>query len=812
MSAPVAVLVSRLHAGALQCGMSALVVSTFADATYTTPQDLDVAVVLRAIRTGRMGEKNLREQIEQIRNRFQAEFAITGDYKKAKLAVDPLKKQLPAVTWSGRFLQRANDKLNQYSGLLCADSDGLNGVLPEVRDKLRTSPHLFALFVSPSGDGLKAVFRVPADASKHAGSFRAVQSHVRELCGVEIDESGKDLARLCFFSHDPDVYHNPDAQEIAPSPVAEKPQRGSNGVVNLSERQRIAVELVGEIRWNSEAHGFATCPGKDLHTTGDSERDCEIYLDGSPTLHCFHNHCTGIIAGTNHELRSRIGKAEHQNPYPSRNAEAAREFQAEIKNADAAQAHGGSSADDETLSRLAAMSPLEYERKREAEAERLGCRASVLDSLVKAKRPSKPGNDTLQGQAVTLSNIEPWPEAVNGAEVLDWIVERFNRYVVLPLGAADVLALFCAHTHCYKVFQCSPRLNISSPEKQCGKTTLRDVVALFVPRPLLTENLTSAVLFRLVEAQSPVILADEYDSWITGNEELRGLLNSGHRKGAMVYRCESDSNEVRGFAAYAPAVLCGIGALPGTLHDRSIVIRLERAKRRELQARFDSRHVELEQELCRKLARWCNDNLARIEGSDPKLPEGAFNRVADNWRPLFAIAEIAGGDWPRRCADAFTRLTSRESEDAESLRVTLLADIQEVFTTERIFSKDLIEQLAEMKERPWPEVCHGKAISERWLARNLAAFGIRSKTLRIGEERAKGYELADFAETFERYLKPDEGDFIRDSVTYDGEPPFSFRDKIENVTDEKKLRIEGMSPCHACETPKPANGTSEALI
>src|SRR6516225_8599550 len=227
MSAPVAVLVSRLHAGALQCGMRALVVSTFADATYTTPQDLDVAVVLRAIRTGRMGEKNLREQIEQIRNRFQAEFAITGDYKKAKLAVDPLKKQLPAVTWSGRFLQRANDKLNQYSGLLCADSDGLNGVLPEVRDKLRTSPHLFALFVSPSGDGLKAVFRVPADASKHAGSFRAVQSHVRELCGVEIDESGKDLARLCFFSHDPDVYHNPDAQEIAPSPVAEKPQRGS---------------------------------------------------------------------------------------------------------------------------------------------------------------------------------------------------------------------------------------------------------------------------------------------------------------------------------------------------------------------------------------------------------------------------------------------------------------------------------------------------------------------------------------------------------------------------------------------------------
>jgi 5S rRNA maturation endonuclease (ribonuclease M5) len=462
--------------------------------------------------------------------------------------------------------------------------------------------------------------------------------------------------------------------------------------------------------------------------------------------------------------------------------------------------------------RLAALPVLDYERVREAEAEKLQCRVSVLDKLVNAQRLLLRGDsDNLQGNAVVLPDIEPWPEAVNGAEILDAIAERFSHYVVLPDGAADVLALFCAHAHCYKLFQCSPRLNISSPEKSCGKTTLRDVVALFAPRPVLTENLTSAVLFRLVDAQSPVILADEYDSWITDNDELRGLLNAGHRKGAMVYRCEGDNNEVRGFAAYTPAVLCGIGALPGTLHDRSIVIRLERAKRGELQARFDSRHVELEQELCRKLARWCNDNLARLAAIDPKLPDSAFNRVADNLRPLFAVAEIAGGDWPRRCADAFMRLTSREY-DADGLRVELLADIRQVFTAERMFSKDLIEQLAQLSERPWPEVCRGKPITERWLARKLAAFGIRSKTLRIGEERAKGYELSDFKETFERYLKPEEGDFIRDSVTYEGKRPFSIRDKTANVTDEKKTRTEGMSRCHACETPKPAKGMHEALI
>ena len=143
------------------------------------------------------------------------------------------------------------------------------------------------------------------------------------------------------------------------------------------------------------------------------------------------------------------------------------------------------------------------------------------------------------------------------------------------------------------------------------------------------------------------------DSWIKDNDELRGLLNAGHRRGGCALRCDGESNEVRAFNVYAPAVLCGIGALPGTLHDRSIVIRLERAKPGELRARFDSRHVESEAELCRKLARFIADNIVALESSDPKLPNGVFNRLADNWRPLFAIAEIAGGDWPERCAAAF---------------------------------------------------------------------------------------------------------------------------------------------------------------
>src|SRR5260370_28390436 len=114
----------------------------------------------------------------------------------------------------------------------------------------------------------------------------------------------------------------------------------------------------------------------------------------------------------------------------------------------------------------------------------------------------------------------------------------------------------------------------------------------------------------------------------------------------------------------------------------------------------------------------------------------------------------------------------------------MLADVRQIFTEERMFSKDVIDALKEMTESPWTEICRGKPITERWLARNLAAFGIHSKTLRIDHERAKGYELEDFSNVFERYLRSDhQAESIRDSVTYEGNGEFSIRDNSENVTD-----------------------------
>lgn len=769
-----------------------VMVSMVAGAESTNTLDADATEIVHRIRSGKW-----REPVEKIRAEFSRVLSETGGLKKAKTAVDTAKKKLPGVLWSGCFLNRkkpADKKLSTHSGLLCADLDNLGERLADVRAKFATSPHLFGLFTSPTGYGLKAVFRVPADREKHAANFRSVESHVFELTGEKIDGACKDVARLCFVSFDPDALLNENAVELLPLAESPKPAPVAAVVSNLPEietRRRITGEMLGAIQWNTDTHGYCTCPGQHLHTSGNNERDCEIHLDKVPTVHCFHNSCAAILAGVNHELRSRIGKAERAGEMQPIKGESLSE-------------------DEKELHRLAGLSPIEYDRDRETAAEKLNCRVSVLDKMVLARKTSNTNNSTLQGRAVMLPDVEPWPEAVSGANVLAEIASTFARYVALPDGAANTLALWSAHAHCFQSFVCSPRLNISSPEKGCGKTTLRDVLTEFVPRPLPTENLSAPVLFRVIESRKPTVLADECDAWLRDNEELRGMLNAGHRRGGQALRCEGDSHEVRAFNVFAPAVLCGIGALPGTLHDRSIIVRLERAKPGELCQRFDSRHVEKEVELCRKLARWCADNLARLEACDPVLPSDAFNRLADNWRPLFAIAAVAGGDWPQRAADAFAKLTAKTDADAQGIGTMLLADIRRVFNeanAERMLSKTLVDTLCTMSDRPWPEANRGRPITPTWMAGRLRGFNVSSKTIRVGDERANGYELAHFQDAFDRYL-PSLGMSKHDNVTIPyftgANPAFQSVTDPAHVTDaevDAPPTNIALSRCHASTSP-----------
>jgi hypothetical protein len=124
-------------------------------------------------------------------------------------------------------------------------------------------------------------------------------------------------------------------------------------------------------------------------------------------------------------------------------------------------------------------------------------------------------------------------------------VETFlARFVAFPSEHALIAAtLWTAHTHALDAFETSPRLAFLSPEPGSGKTRALEILELLTVRPLLTVNVTPAYLFRKVsdEAGPPTILYDEIDTVFgpkaKDNEDIRGMLNSGYRKGAVAGRC-----------------------------------------------------------------------------------------------------------------------------------------------------------------------------------------------------------------------------------------------------------------------------------
>src|SRR5262249_33317140 len=144
----------------------------------------------------------------------------------------------------------------------------------------------------------------------------------------------------------------------------------------------------------------------------------------------------------------------------------------------------------------------------------------------------------------------------DGAALLSDVAAFLSRFVAFPSPEArDATALWLIHAHGVEHFESTPRLALLSAEKQSGKTRTLEVIELLAPRSRHTSNLTSAALFRLVGAEQPTILMDEADTYFRSgdqtHEELRGLVNAGHRKGAVAYRCVGQNQEVRSFPAFA---------------------------------------------------------------------------------------------------------------------------------------------------------------------------------------------------------------------------------------------------------------------
>jgi hypothetical protein len=275
---------------------------------------------------------------------------------------------------------------------------------------------------------------------------------------------------------------------------------------------------------------------------------------------------------------------------------------------------------------------------------------------------------------------------------------------------------------------------------------------------LPTANVTAAAIFRVVEKCRPTLLVDEADTFLSGAEELRGIINSGHRQGGAVIRTVGDDHEPRSFSTFGAVAIALIGKLPATVQDRSVTIDLKRRLKTEKVTSFRSDRTSHLDVLARKAARWAADNADRVKDADPEMAAGLFNRDADNWRPLLALAAVAAGDWPERARQIAERCCAAAAEGEEARLPILLADIKATFAerkTERLASLDLVEALKAIEGGAWAEMgARAKPLTQNALARLLKPLGITTENLRDAGQVFKGYHLHGFQEAFSRYLDP----------------------------------------------------------
>jgi hypothetical protein len=405
-------------------------------------------------------------------------------------------------------------------------------------------------------------------------------------------------------------------------------------------------------------------------------------------------------------------------------------------------------------------SPIQYDRLLKPEADELGCKSSTLDRRVKELLRAKDreaGTARLgAGRALQIPEVEPWPGAVDGASLLDEIATIVRRHVVTSAGAPEAIALWGVQTYTIDAAFIAPRLAITSPERRCGKTTLLTILGEIVARPLSTANLTAAATFRVIESVHPTLLVDEADSFLSENEELRGIINAGHcRKSSTVVRVIElpEGHEIRGFDVFGPMAIAAIGKLPGTIEDRAIKIVMRRRRQDEEVERLRLDRVDEFQPVARRCQRWSLDHLPRLRAADPIMPADLHDRAADNWRPLLAIADLAGGDWPRLGRRAAALLSC--PEDAESAREMLLADLKSLFEAEPsgvLFTRQILDKLHAMEDRPWPEWRKEKPITSHQLSALLKPLRVLPNAVRRGADHGKGYRREDLEDAFTRYL------------------------------------------------------------
>jgi hypothetical protein len=402
---------------------------------------------------------------------------------------------------------------------------------------------------------------------------------------------------------------------------------------------------------------------------------------------------------------------------------------------------------NEVIIDLAGKTPLQFAQELGRQAKKHKVQARHLERLVAAAKVEQEAEKLIEPYWEAI----PAPEPVDAAKLFADIEARILHHVAMPDYLAFVSSLYSGLTWIHQNATHSPILFITSPERESGKSTLVGVLKFLTRRSISTVGISPAALYRSIEKWHPTFVIDEADEAFKDNPDLRQVINSGWTRGSGVIRWDPETHEPRVFSTFCPKIIAMKGKkAPDTIRSRAVDIELMRRLRSEEVAHF--RHLDDAgfQRLRSELARWAQDNGEALGLADPEQPE-FMNRIAENWRLMFAIADSIGqGDRARTAARRIAGLTDLTSDGA-----LLLHEAKVMFaasTLDYIFTKKLVEGLLADPEKIWSEYGErGKAITEKGVADLLREFRILSKSVGPKGATAKGYRKADFEDAWEHY-------------------------------------------------------------
>ena len=355
------------------------------------------------------------------------------------------------------------------------------------------------------------------------------------------------------------------------------------------------------------------------------------------------------------------------------------------------------------------------------------------------------------------------------------MVELFRKYVYMTEPQAVAVVFWCATTYFAHLLEIQAYLAITAPTKRCGKTTLFTLISHFAQNVLIASNLSPAFAFRVIDKYRPTLMVDEAHAALQRSQDLADIYNAGHvKRTAYVGRMEKAGDEMveKRFSTFCPKVMALKGKIKDdSLQERVIEIRLARVAEGDLNDDFWdvlAEQPEIFIPCAQRFVRAVTDSLEAIKVYRPSLPEFSDGRTKQNWRPLWILAELAGGDWCEKLQEAIEECEKEALRELPFTDYLLKAlrqfcedyrkrpevqgrkpELRDHIPTEDILSPS--KGLNADQEAPWHDKPDG--LTPHRLASELKGFKVVSHQKRVGQKIVRGFSYKTLLKVFERYLR-----------------------------------------------------------